>query len=127
MTSANPRRSQETYNADRHKRVRFEPSFEQGHSVFIEIPPLSTSPAERPAAERYTKLLPRRLGPNCIISVGPEYVKIMQDGIESTVSNNRIPRVPRANRNKAATSLTKHEEQNSEKQPNEQREKPRQG
>lgn len=64
--------------------------------MFIERPPLTTSPAERLAAEGYTKLLLKRLGPYRMISVGLNYVKTWQHGLKNTVSIKRITKVPRA-------------------------------
>lgn len=45
--------------------------------------PLETTLAERMAAEGYTKLIPKRLGPYGILSVGPEYLNILQDCVEN--------------------------------------------
>lgn len=55
--------------------------------------------------------------------MGPEYVNIWQVGIESTVSINRITRVPRANEEKSLDVTDETPMANSETQPNEPREK----
>lgn len=65
--------------------------------MFIERPPLTTSPTERLTTEVYQKLWPRRLGSYRIISADPEYVNFWQDGIENTFSVNRLNKAPRAN------------------------------
>lgn len=44
-----------------------------------------------------TKLLPQRLGPYHVITVGLEYINICEDGIENTVYSNPITKAPHAN------------------------------
>lgn len=126
MANANLRQLQETYKANHEKLVRFESTFAPGDTVFIKGAPLSASPAERLAVERYTKLLPRKLGLYRIISVDLEYVKIWQEGIENTESINRITRAPPGNeeRKKGVTDETPMA--NSTEQPHKPREKPEQ-
>lgn len=79
--------------------ARLEPIFAPGVYVLIERLQLTTSPAERLAAEGYTKLLPRRLGRYPIISVGPKFVKLWQYRIKNTGSINLISQAPRKNYN----------------------------
>lgn len=69
--------------ADYVRRVRIEPNFVPGDYLFLERPALTTSPARRTIAEECTMLLPRCLGRYCIISGGPEFVKIWLDRIEN--------------------------------------------
>lgn len=96
----NLRQTQENSKSNHDKRVRFRPVFAPDDSVLIELPPLSTPPAERLTAEGDTNLLPKRLGPYCIISMGSEYVKIWQDGIKNKVLINLMTRAPRVNEDK---------------------------
>lgn len=81
------------------KRVRIERTFAPRYHAFIKQPPLATSPAARFALEGYTKILARQVGPYCIISVGLEYVKGLQDGIKNLVFISRGTRVPRPRNN----------------------------
>lgn len=97
MMNTNLRRAQENYKANRNECLQCEPFLAAAKSLFVEQPPLSTFPAARIAAEGYTKLLPRRQDPYHVVSVGPQIVEILQDGIEDPMSNNRIIRVPRGN------------------------------
>lgn len=82
------RKAQQQHKAKYDNQVRFEPFFAPGDHVFVERPLLTASPAERLASEGYSKLLRKRLSPYRIIRTGPEYVKILQDGIENVVSIN---------------------------------------
>lgn len=85
----------EKYKSNDEKHVRFESVFAAGDPIFIEQPSLFNSPAECLANKEYAKLLPRRLGPYRVISVGSDYIKIFQDRIENTVFINAVTRTLR--------------------------------
>lgn len=94
MASSSLRQTPATCEAYHDEHVRFEPTFVPGDYVIIEQPPRPTTRGERFDVEGYRKLLPRRLGPYRFHYVGMELVKIRQDGIEITVSINRITKAP---------------------------------
>lgn len=51
--------------------------------VFVHGPPLTTSAAHYLAAERYLKLIPRMYVPYEVLSVGPDYLKVLQNGFNN--------------------------------------------
>lgn len=61
--------------------------------MFDERRPRKTSAAERLAAENNSRLIPKRHGPYRLLSVGREYLKLLQDNVESPASINRVTRV----------------------------------
>lgn len=92
MVDKNLRGIKKRYKQDYEKKVQFEPTFAPGDYVFVERPPLTTTPAERLASKNYCKLRPRRLWLYRIISGRPDFLKIDQDGIRNTVRINLVRR-----------------------------------
>lgn len=86
MENMNFKKAQKQYEKNYDNHGRFEPRFAAGDHVFIKRPTPIAHTADRMAHGGYSKLLPHHRGPYWIITVGPEYAKIDQDGALDTVS-----------------------------------------
>lgn len=82
--------AQKRYKSDLDKKVRFKQTYVPGDYVFADWPFLTTSTAKSLGAERYSKLIPKMLGPYHELSVEPECLKINQEGVENFFSINRV-------------------------------------
>lgn len=60
-----------------------------GDNVFVDRPTSATSAAERLATNGYSKLMLKRHGRYHVLSIRPEYSKILQEGVKNSVSINR--------------------------------------
>lgn len=76
-------------------KVRFEPKYVPGDYEFVYWPPRTTTTAQCMAAERNPKLKQNRHGPYRMLRLAPEYLNILQEGIEKFVSINRVTPVAR--------------------------------
>lgn len=85
-----PKKSEARYRKEYDKHARLEQRFAPGDYEFVESLTLLESDMSSMAYKRYSKLLPCRTEPHRVLSVGPEYDKINQDGTRNTVSTNRL-------------------------------------
>lgn len=69
--------AQKLYKSDHNMIVRFERPNAPGDYVFVDGKPLTTSAAERLAAEWCSKLMQNRHDPYCVLSVSSEYLKLV--------------------------------------------------
>lgn len=89
----NTKEAQSRYKKDYDKHGGSESRSAAGGYVFVERLPLKTSAADCTACEGYSSSPPRCKEPYQVISVGPGYSKIDQDGICNTISMRRLTRV----------------------------------
>lgn len=87
--------------------MSFEHVLLTGDFVSVKKLYLSLSIAEWLAAEGYSKLLPKISGPYRALSVDPEYVKVLQKGVDNIISINRIDRAPNSTDDDSDKSDTK--------------------
>lgn len=80
------------YNRENNKMVGFDAAFVPGDCVLVERPAPTTTATERIATESCSRLRPCPLGSYPNISVGREVIRIMEEGIENTVSINGVSR-----------------------------------
>lgn len=72
------------YKDHRFCHVRAKSTFRFGQPVYVEHPVSSVRAAKRVGTDSYSKLLPRRLGPYCVLSPTDEPMKIDEEGLPST-------------------------------------------
>lgn len=93
MKHENFRRVQARCKKNKDEHIRFEERFAARVYEFAERLPLIKSAADRMAYEGYLKPLPGFKGPLLVISIGPEYGKVDQDGTWNAILINRHSRV----------------------------------
>lgn len=87
------RKGQARYKADYDRHVRETPSFQFDDYVFVDKPPLATTPentADALAKQKYNKLQRPTSGPYRILEVRAKTAIIDEHGIPNTVSIHRI-------------------------------------
>lgn len=95
MADRNYRQAQAGYKKDHDRCVRFDPRFAEGAYVLVERPILMASAVDCMFFVGFSKLLTCHKRPYRVISFRSEFVKIDQDGIQNTISINRLARVAR--------------------------------
>lgn len=83
MADKTSKKVQARYKKDYGRQVLFEQPFAAGDNVLLERPPVMASATEHIAYERYYRHLHRSTTPYPVISAGPEYKKLDQDGIRN--------------------------------------------
>lgn len=85
---SNYRKGKAGYKKGYNKHVRFRSFLIVADYVIVEGSPLMTTATDRKGFEGYSKLLSSHTDPYLVIGVGREYAKIIQNGIQNTVSIN---------------------------------------
>lgn len=85
------------YKSDHDKEARFGAACAPGDYLFVDRPLSTISAAKRLVAERYPKLIPKRHGPYHVLNVGPKFPKVLEDGVENSVSIDCVLRVTKEN------------------------------
>lgn len=83
---------QKDYRPDRDEKASLKPTDALDDFIYIERPPLTTSAAERLATKGYLELIPERHGLYGVLSFRPEFMKIILEGVENSVTTNRATR-----------------------------------
>lgn len=84
------------YKLNHNKKVRLDQIYVRNDYVFVNRPRLNISAAERWEAGDYSKLTPKRHVTYHVLSVGPEYLKILHEGVQNHVSINGVALVTQA-------------------------------
>lgn len=92
MADTNSKKAEARYKKEYGKHARFEPLFSADNYVLLKHPPLTASDADLMVFEGYSRLQPRGTGLYRVISAELVYAINDQDGIQYTVSINRLTR-----------------------------------
>lgn len=106
MVKRHSKKSQERQKTEKDEKRLLKSHFAVAGHVFIQRPRLIALAADRMAYKGYCKRLPYRTRPYQIISVGYEYIKIDQYGIENAVSINQMTRVTKEGSLRQSSSQT---------------------
>lgn len=86
--------AQRRYKRHHDAQVQEEAQFHVGPLVYVNYPALLTSTRDKMAAEAYTELLPRAVGPYFVISTTSYIISLDQDGVPNTIPADSASRAP---------------------------------
>lgn len=72
---------QKQNKSDHERKGRFQPTYVPDYYMFVDRMPLTTSVAEHPSADGYSKRMGKRYDPYRVPGVGPQYSKVLYNGV----------------------------------------------